>query len=86
MPPSTASSPQQRKRWPAATPPTTPAIAERIFAGEPGAHRDLVLLNAGIRIWLAERAPDIAPGDRRLAREAIDTGKAAALLDAARRP
>src|SRR6266567_4197666 len=32
------------------------AIAERILAGGPGAHRDLVLLNAGLRIWFAERA------------------------------
>jgi anthranilate phosphoribosyltransferase len=58
-------------------------IAEGIFAGEPGAHRDLVLLNAGIRIWLAERAADIQGGIE-LAREAIDSGKAAALLEAVR--
>jgi anthranilate phosphoribosyltransferase len=56
-------------------------IAEGIFAGEAGAYRDLVLLNAGIRIWLAERAPDIAAGIE-WAREAIDSGAARAKLAA----
>lgn len=51
------------------------AIAERIFAGEPGAYRDLVLLNAGIRIWLAERAPSIGEGID-AARAALDSGAA----------
>jgi anthranilate phosphoribosyltransferase len=59
------------------------AIAERIFAGETGAHRDLVLLNAGIRIWLAERAPTIGEGIE-VAREALDSGAAAAKLAAIR--
>jgi anthranilate phosphoribosyltransferase len=59
------------------------AIAERIFAGETGAHFDLVLLNAGIRIWLAERAPTIGDGID-LARHAIDSGAARARLDSIR--
>lgn len=59
------------------------AIAERILAGESGAHRDLVLLNAGLRIWLAERAPSISEGIER-ARAAIDSGAARAKLDEAR--
>jgi len=58
-------------------------IAESIFAGEAGAYRDLVLLNAGIRIWLAERAPDIGAGIER-ARVAIDSGAARAKLAALR--
>jgi anthranilate phosphoribosyltransferase len=58
-------------------------IAERIFGGEPGAYRDLVLLNAGLRIWLAERAPDIAAGIN-LARQAIDSGAAREKLAALR--
>jgi anthranilate phosphoribosyltransferase len=62
---------------------TNAAIAERIFAGESGAHRDLVLLNAGMRIWLAERAPSIGEGIE-LARKAIDSGAARAKLDALR--
>lgn len=56
------------------------AIAERIFAGEPGAYRDLVLLNAGIRIWLAERATSIGDGID-AARAAIDSGAARAKLE-----
>jgi anthranilate phosphoribosyltransferase len=59
------------------------AIAEHIFACEPGAYRDLVLLNAGLRIWLAERAEGIAEGIE-LARKAIDNGAAREKLDAAR--
>jgi anthranilate phosphoribosyltransferase len=59
------------------------AIAERIFAGEPGAYRDLVLLNAGVRIWLAERAASIGEGIG-AARSAIDSGAAQRKLEAAR--
>jgi anthranilate phosphoribosyltransferase len=51
------------------------AIARRIISGERGAHRDLVLLNAGIRIWLTERADSIAEGID-AARTAIDSGAA----------
>jgi anthranilate phosphoribosyltransferase len=50
-------------------------IARRILGGETGAYRDLVLLNAGIRVWLAERAPTIGYGIE-AAREAIDSGAA----------
>ena len=56
------------------------AIAERIFAGEPGAYRDLVLLNAGIRIWLAGRAPGIGEGID-AARAVIQSGAARAKLE-----
>jgi anthranilate phosphoribosyltransferase len=59
------------------------AIAARILEGEPGAYRDLVVLNAGIRIWLAERAATIADGIEQ-ARKAIDSGAARAKLEAAR--
>jgi anthranilate phosphoribosyltransferase len=51
------------------------AIAHRILAGETGAYRDLVLLNAGVRIWLAERAATISEGIA-LASGAIDSGAA----------
>jgi anthranilate phosphoribosyltransferase len=44
------------------------------------AWRDLVLFNAGFRVYLAGRAPDIAAGIER-ARGAIASGAAAALLD-----
>jgi anthranilate phosphoribosyltransferase len=59
------------------------AIAVRIVEGGQGPHRDLVLLNAGLRIWLAERAGSIAEGIEK-AREAIDSGAALAKLEAAR--
>ena len=58
-------------------------IAESIFAGQKGAHRDLIALNAGVRLWLAERAPDIAAG-LDLARQTIDSGAAAEKLEALR--
>jgi anthranilate phosphoribosyltransferase len=56
------------------------AIAERIFDGEPGAYRDLVVLNAGLRIWLAQRAPAIGDGIE-AARAAIDSGAARRKLE-----
>lgn len=58
-------------------------IARRIFEGEAGAYRDLVLLNAGLRIYLAERAATVAEGIEK-AREAIDSGAAKAKLEALR--
>jgi anthranilate phosphoribosyltransferase len=54
-------------------------IAEAVLSGEPGGHGDLVLLNAGLRIWLAERASSIGEGIEK-AREAIDSGAARAKL------
>jgi anthranilate phosphoribosyltransferase len=42
-----------------------------------------VLLNAGVRIWLAERASSIGNGIE-FARKAIDSGAAREKLDAAR--
>ncbi len=55
----------------------------RVLEGEEGAHRDLVALNAGIRIYLAERAGSIGEGVAR-AREAIDSGAAREKLEALR--
>lgn len=60
------------------------AIAVRILEGARGPYRDLVLLNAGLRIWLAERASSIEEGIGR-AREAIDSGAALAKLESLRR-
>lgn len=56
-------------------------IARRIFEGEPGAYRDLVVLNAGLRIYLAERTSDVAEGIVK-AQEVIDSGAAKAKLEA----
>jgi len=58
-------------------------IAASIFEGKPGAYRDLVLLNAGLRIYLAERAETVEDGIGK-AREAIDSGAAKAKLDVLR--
>ena len=55
-------------------------IAEAVLSGESGGHRDLVLLNAGIRIWLAERAESIGEGIEK-ARNAIDSGRRRSKLD-----
>jgi anthranilate phosphoribosyltransferase len=53
----------------------------RVLAGELGAHRDIVVLNAGAALVVAGMAPDIAAGIE-LAIEAIDAGHAQASLDA----
>ena len=58
-------------------------IATAIFDGKHGAYRDLVLLNAGLRIYLAERAGTIEDGIGK-AKEAIDSGAARAKLNALR--
>jgi anthranilate phosphoribosyltransferase len=56
-------------------------ITRAIFAGEPGAARDLAVLNAGAAIYTAGHADSLADGVT-LAQAAIDGGQAAAKLDA----
>lgn len=51
-----------------------------LFAGEDGARRDATLLNTGFVAHLAGRAPDVRRGVV-LAADAIDDGRATALLD-----
>ncbi len=55
-------------------------VTKAVFAGEPGAHADLVAINAGAAIYAAGAVPDIAAGVE-LARETIATGAAAAALE-----
>lgn len=55
-------------------------IARRILAGEHGAPRDIVLLNAGVSLLIAGAAPTVAEGIARAA-SAIDEGRAAAVLE-----
>jgi len=50
-------------------------VTRRIFAGEPGAERDLALLNGGAAIYAGGRADTLAEGVRAAA-EAVDTGAA----------
>ena len=52
-------------------------IARRVFAGEPGPHRDIVVLNAAAAIVVAGLADDLAGGMAQ-AGAAIDEGRAAA--------
>ncbi|HTW11444.1 MAG TPA: anthranilate phosphoribosyltransferase [Solirubrobacteraceae bacterium] len=56
-------------------------IARRIFAGEPGAARDVAVLNAGAAIYVGGRADSLLAGVL-AAQEAIDTGAATAKLEA----
>jgi anthranilate phosphoribosyltransferase len=53
----------------------------RVLAGEAGAHRDIVVLNAGAALVVAGRAENVAEGVE-LARTSIDSGAAADTLDA----
>jgi anthranilate phosphoribosyltransferase len=52
----------------------------RVLAGEHGAHRNIVLLNAGAAITVAGRAASIEEG-LVLAAESIDSGSAAGVLE-----
>jgi anthranilate phosphoribosyltransferase len=56
------------------------AIARRLLAGEGGATRDIVLLNAAASLLIAERAGTIREGIAAAA-EALDGGRAAAILE-----
>ena len=56
------------------------AIARRILAGERGAPRDIVLLNAGVSLLIAGVAPTIEDGIAQ-ATAALDGGRAAAVLE-----
>ena len=53
----------------------------RVLAGDHGAHRNIVVLNAGAALVVADRAVDLAEGID-LAVESIDSGAAASALDA----
>ncbi|MDA8068579.1 MAG: anthranilate phosphoribosyltransferase [Actinomycetota bacterium] len=57
------------------------AIARAIFAGEPGAARDLAVLNAGAAIYVGGQAETLGEGVA-LAEQALDSGAAAAKLEA----
>lgn len=61
-------------------PATNAAIARRVFAGEPGPYRDIVVLNAAAGLWVAGIVDDLAAGVEAAA-AAIDGGRAAAALE-----
>jgi len=60
---------------------TNAAILKHIFAGQPGAGRDIVLLNAAAALWVAGRVDGIGDG-LAMAAQAIDSGKVQQTLDA----
>ncbi|RMG54737.1 MAG: anthranilate phosphoribosyltransferase, partial [Gammaproteobacteria bacterium] len=60
---------------------TNAAIIRHILAGQHGAGRDIVLLNAAAALWVAGKVPGIPEG-LKLAAEAIDSGRARSKLDA----
>jgi anthranilate phosphoribosyltransferase len=62
------------------TPESNAETTRRIFAGEPGPHRDLAALNAGAAIYVAGRAGTLEAGVRE-AEAALDDGRAAATLE-----
>jgi anthranilate phosphoribosyltransferase len=55
------------------------AIARDVLDGEPGAPRDIVLLNAGVSLLIAGAVNSVAEGIERAA-EGLDSGRAAAVL------
>jgi len=55
-------------------------IVRRVLAGEPGPHRDIVALNAAAGIVAGGKAEDLREG-LELARDSIDSGRAAAALE-----
>jgi len=55
-------------------------IAQMVLAGTPGVPRDIIVLNAACAIYVAEQAATIEEGLAK-AREAIDSGRARALLE-----
>ncbi len=62
------------------TPAENAKITRKVLAGEQGAARDAVVLNAAAGLFAAGKAKDLAEGVK-LAQELIDTGKAAAQLE-----
>lgn len=56
------------------------AAARAVLAGEPGPVRDMVLLNAGAALVVADLAEDLADGVARAA-DAVDDGRAARVLE-----
>ncbi len=74
------------RRWPlkylvGGDPAKNASITRRVLAGEPGAPLDLVLMNAGAAIYLADKAESIHEGID-LARRAVQSGRALETLNA----
>lgn len=63
-----------------ASPDESAAIIRGVLDGKAGPPRDIILLNAGAALYVADRAGDLEEGIR-LAAETIDSGKAKATLE-----
>jgi anthranilate phosphoribosyltransferase len=61
-------------------PPVNAAVVRSVLAGDGGPHRDIVVLNAGAALVVADRAEDLTAGIA-MACESIDSGRAATVLD-----
>jgi len=72
--------PAELERVGGGTPEENAAVTRRVLAGEPGAHRDLVLLNSAAALYVGGLAADLADGVARAA-QAIDSGAAANVLE-----
>jgi anthranilate phosphoribosyltransferase len=62
------------------TPEENAAVTRRVLTAEPGADRDLVVLNAGAAVYVGGLAADLEEGVAK-AEEAIDSGAAADVLE-----
>jgi anthranilate phosphoribosyltransferase len=62
-------------------PPENARMLRAVLAGEQGPRRDIVTLNAGAALWVAQRVDSIAEGVQE-ARSSLDSGRAAERLEA----
>jgi anthranilate phosphoribosyltransferase len=62
------------------TPEENAAVSRAVLGGEPGPHRDLVVLNAAAAIYVGGLAPDLEQGVAK-AEESIGSGAAADVLE-----
>jgi anthranilate phosphoribosyltransferase len=62
------------------TPAQNSEVTKSVLAGEPGAAREMALVNAGATILVAGQADDLASGIEK-AREAVESGQAARVLE-----
>jgi anthranilate phosphoribosyltransferase len=72
--------PADLERVAGGTPEENAAVTRRVLAGEPGPHRDLVLLNAAAALYVGGLAADLEAGVAKAA-EAVDSGAAAGVLE-----
>jgi anthranilate phosphoribosyltransferase len=70
----------RRGSWGALPPSASAEEARRLLAGGSGARRGSVLLTSGAALWISHRATSFRTGVE-LAREALDSGRAEALLE-----